>query len=64
VADAPAFVVGVAEALSKSMGGTSGALLEIFFRALARSLREQGARVRRDGGDGDGTGGGGIGEAR
>ena len=39
--DAPAFLVAVAAAISDSMGGTSGAFLEILFRAMARSLQQQ-----------------------
>jgi len=39
------YIISVANAISDSMGGTSGALLEIFFRALARSLTEQQAVV-------------------
>ncbi|KAM3571666.1 hypothetical protein VYU27_006319 [Nannochloropsis oceanica] len=39
------YVTSVANAVSDSMGGTSGALFEIFFRALARSLSEQQAMI-------------------
>lgn len=43
--NASEYIISVANAISDSMGGTSGALLEIFFRALARSLSEQQAVV-------------------
>jgi dihydroxyacetone kinase len=43
--NASEYIFSVANAISDSMGGTSGALLEIFFRALARSLSEQQAVV-------------------
>jgi dihydroxyacetone kinase len=43
--NASEYTISVANAISDSMGGTSGALLEIFFRALARSLSEQQAVV-------------------
>lgn len=39
------YIISIANAISDSMGGTSGALLEIFFRALARSLSEQQAVI-------------------
>lgn len=41
----PAFFTDVACAVSDSMGGTSGALLEILFRAMARALEQDGASL-------------------
>lgn len=38
--DASRFLTAMAEAVSSSMGGTSGALLEIFFRSMSRSIRD------------------------
>jgi len=38
--DTFSYLIAIAEAISLSMGGTSGALLEIFFRSMARSLRD------------------------
>lgn len=35
------FLIAIAEAVSESMGGTSGALLEIFFRTMSRSMQEE-----------------------
>lgn len=41
----PAFFTDVASAVSDSMGGTSGALLEILFRAMARAVEQDGAAL-------------------
>lgn len=38
--DTSRFLTAMAEAVSLSMGGTSGALLEIFFRSMSRSIKE------------------------
>lgn len=43
--NASTFVTSLANAVSDSMGGTSGALLEILLRAMARSLMEEHATV-------------------
>ena len=53
--DAAAFCDSLADLISASMGGTSGALLELFFRAAANSLSGSGVGV----GVGVGVGGGG-----